>query len=285
MSIKHVYELGELKVKAPKLFGVKTGTRLDEMFFRVEIEDGGPVKRPLGGVPYLSVINVTGIPDTGKSLLAEQFAVTQASMGYPVLFVTVESPANFLYTAIKQRCEALGLDFGEVEKNMIVVDASEDPSMREDLTALFGALEYAIRKKNTKNMVIDSVTGLYEHAEVKARMIVRRIYNFAKKFRQTTLLVSQKRSSQASETAEAAGGLAVAHIVDGTIVLDKQLIATRWDENTYGLPIGSVLRTIRIDGCRLSPHDTRTWVFEISDLGTIEIKEPLSEFIAKRRKS
>ncbi|MCD6105857.1 MAG: KaiC domain-containing protein, partial [Thermoplasmata archaeon] len=72
---------------------------------------------------------------------------------------------------------------------------------------------------------------------------------------------------------------------DGTIVLDKQLIATRWDENTYGLPIGSVLRTIRIDGCRLSPHDTRTWVFEISDLGTIEIKEPLSEFIAKRRKS
>jgi len=206
-------------------------------------------------------------------------------MGYPVLFVTVESPANFLYTAIKQRCEALGLDFGEVEKNMIVVDASEDPSMREDLTALFGALEYAIRKKNTKNMVIDSVTGLYEHAEVKARMIVRRIYNFAKKFRQTTLLVSQKRSSQASETAEAAGGLAVAHIVDGTIVLDKQLIATRWDENTYGLPIGSVLRTIRIDGCRLSPHDTRTWVFEISDLGTIEIKEPLSEFIAKRRKS
>ncbi|RLF28038.1 MAG: KaiC domain-containing protein [Thermoplasmata archaeon] len=285
MSVEHVYELGELKARAPKLFGVRTGTRLDEMFFKVEIEDGRPVKRPLGGVPYLSVINVTGIPDTGKSLLAEQFAVTQASMGYPVLFVTVESPANFLYTAIKQRCEALGLDFGEVEKNMIVVDASEDPSMREDLTALFGALEYAIRKKNTKNMVIDSVTGLYEHAEVKARMIVRRIYNFAKKFRQTTLLVSQKRSSQASETAEAAGGLAVAHIVDGTIVLDKQLIATRWDENTYGLPIGSVLRTIRIDGCRLSPHDTRTWVFEISDLGTIEIKEPLSEFIAKRRKS
>jgi len=43
-----------------------------------------------------------------------------------------------------------------------------------------------------------------------------------------------------------------------------------------------VLRTIRIDGCRLTGHDSRTWVFEITDLGLIEIIEPLNEFIKKR---
>ena len=115
-----------------------------------------------------------------------------------------------------------------------------------------------------------------------ARQIVRQFFNFMKRYRQTGIFVSQKRSAQASESAEAAGGLAVAHIVDGTIVMDKKLVESRWDVKLYGLPIGSVLRTIRIDGCRIAPHDSRTWVFEISEVGTIEIISPLSEFIKKR---
>ena len=76
--------------------------------------------------------------------------------------------------------------------------------------------------------------------------------------------------------------MAVAHIVDGTIVLDKKLIETRWDVNLYGLPLGSVSRTIRIDGCRLCGHDSSTWVFEITEFGTINIICPLSEFIKRR---
>jgi KaiC/GvpD/RAD55 family RecA-like ATPase len=141
---------------------------------------------------------------------------------------------------------------------------------------------YAIKEKKITNVVIDSITGLYEHREVAARQIVRQFFNFLKKWRQTALLVSQKRSAQASESAEAAGGLAVAHILDGTIVLDKKLIETRWDVSLYRLPIGSVLRTLRIDGCRLAPHDSRTWVFEINELGIIDIIAPLEEYIKKK---
>ena len=96
-----MYELGELKDKAPKIFGIPTGTKLDEMFYTVVYDEKSDryVKKPLGGIPHLAVINVTGIPDTGKSLLAEQFAVYQAARNYPVLFVTVESPANLYPTA------------------------------------------------------------------------------------------------------------------------------------------------------------------------------------------
>jgi KaiC domain protein len=275
------YTLAELEGKAPKLFGIPTGTKLDELFYKIEKGEQGYERKPLGGIPYLAVMNITGIPDTGKSILAEQFAVAQASAGYRVLYVTVESPANFLYTALKQKSEALGADFATVEKNIVVIDASDNEELRENPRALLDTMAYAIKEKKITNVIIDSITGLYEHKEVAARQIVRQFFNFLKKWHQTALLVSQKRSAQASESAEAAGGLAVAHIVDGTIVLDKKIIETRWDVSLYRLPLGSVLRTLRIDGCRLAPHDTRTWVFDISDLGVIDIIAPLEEYIKK----
>lgn len=273
------YELRELETKAPRLFGIPTGTKLDEMFYRVDREGDRYVKKPLGGIPHLAVMNITGVPDTGKSVFAEQFAVTQASHGYKVLFVTVESPAHFLYTALKQKADAMGVDFSKVEENTVVIDAAESDELRENVRALLDTMAYAIREKKCTNVIIDSITGLYEHKEVMARQIVRQVFNFLKKFRQTGILISQKRSAQASESAEAAGGLAVAHIVDGTIVLDKKLIESRWDVNLYGLPLGEVLRTVRIDGCRMTAHDSRTWVFEITEAGLIEIIAPLSEYV------
>jgi len=277
------YELKELETKAPKLFGIPTGTKLDEMFYRIDKEGDKYVKKPLGGIPHLSILNLTGVPDSGKSVLAEQFAITQANSGYKVLFVTVESPAHFLYMALKQKSEALNANFSKVEENIVIVDASENEELRENPKALLDTMAYAIKEKKTTNTIIDSITGLYEHKEVMARQIVRQFFNFLKKFRQTGIFVSQKRSAQASETAEAAGGLAVAHIVDGTIVLDKKLIESRWDVSLYGLPLGSVLRTIRIDGCRLTGHDSQTWVFEITELGTINIIAPLSEYIKMKK--
>ena len=279
---KEFYELYELKSKAVKLFGISTGTKLDEMFWRVEREGENFVKKPLGGLPFLSVMNITGLPDSGKSVLAEQFAIVQASKDYKVLFVTVESPADFLYTSMKAKADYLGVDFSKVLKNIVVIDASMNDELRENPKALMDTMAYAIREKHTSNVVIDSITGLYEHKEVMARQIVRVFFNFLKKWRQTGIFISQKRSAQIAESAEAAGGLAVAHIVDGTIVLDKKIITTKWESNLYNLPIGSVLRTIRIDGCRLTGHDSRTWVFEITPGGTINIISPLEEYVLKK---
>jgi len=281
--MKGVYELGQLKEYAPELFGIATGTGLDKMFFKIEIKRGKPVKVPLGGIPVKAVLNLTGVPDTGKSLLVEQFALTQAGLGYKILYVSTENPAPFLYTSLKSKAEAMGLDFNTIEKNVFVIDATADTELRENPRALMDTMEYAINEKGIKNTVIDSITALYEHKEMMARSIVRVFFNFLKSQGQTAMVVSQKRSSQAAESAEAAGGLAVAHIVDGTIVLDKKLIESKWDTSYYGLPPGSVIRTIRIDGCRVAPHDTQTWVFEISEEGLIDIKEPLSEFLKKRR--
>ncbi len=279
-----VWELKDLEGDAPEIFGIPTGTFLDKMFYKIVYnqEKDEFVKKELGGVPYLGVINVTGIPDTGKSILAEQFALTQANNNYKVLFLTVETPAYLLYSTFKNRANTLGFDFEKLQDNIIIVDASSSAQLREDIPSLLDTLKYAIEKKNTTITIIDSVTSLYEHKEVVARQIVRTIYNFLKKTKQTAMFVSQKRTSQGPDTAEAAGGLAVAHIVDGTIVMNKKIIETKTESSNYNLPIGSVLRTIRIDGCRITPHDDKTYVFQITDKGTIDIKCPLHELITKK---
>jgi len=280
---KDVHLLKELEGKAPKLFGIPTGTRLDEMFYKVEEVDGKFVRKPLGGIPYRAVLNIVGLPDTGKSVFVEQFATYQAGNDYRVLFVTSESPAEFLYASLKEKAKALGFDFSKIENNVVVIDASQEDMLRENVFSLIKTMEFAIKRYKTTITIIDSITGFYEHKEMLARQIVRNVFNCLKRNGQTALLVSQKRSSQGAETAEAAGGLAVAHIVDGTIVFDKKLIETRWDENLYGLPVGEILRTVRIDGCRLTGHDTNTWIMEITETGLIDIKERLKDFIRRRK--
>ena len=274
--------LSEIKYEATNIYGIATGTKIDELFYIIEQKNGNIIKKSLGGIPNLSVINIVGVPDTGKSLLAEQFAIFQANKNNRILYVTVESPACFLYNSMKLKSEYLNINFKDISKNIVVIDASENSELREEPKILMETMDSAIKNNNTNITIIDSITGLYEHKEIMARQIVRIFFNFLKKWKQTGIFISQKRSSQQETSAEAAGGLAVAHIVDGTIVMDKKLIETYWDSKLYNMQIGNVLRTLRIDGCRLTGHDSRTWVYEITDGGTINIVSPLEQFLNKK---
>ena len=279
---KAVETAAEASHKVPKLFGIPTGIKgLDEMFYVAKVEDGKVKKVPLGGIPSRAIVNLTGIPETGKSLIGEQFVVTQASRGYNTFFVTVETPGPFVVQALQQRATAMNIDWEAIKDRIVLIDAASNEILREDLKTFLNTLEYAIVNYNTKNGVIDSITGLYEAKEVLARGIVRKVYNFLKSYGQTTILISQKRGSHEEETAEAAGGYAVSHITDCTIVLSKRLIKTRWEQETYHIPIGNILRTIRIDGCRMCGHDTATHIMEITELGLVEVGPPLEEWIKK----
>ncbi len=266
----------EALAKAPKIYGVPTGVEgLDDLFFIVEVENGKIVKKNLGGIPAYSVFNITGVSDTGKSLMVEQFTVKQASEGHKVAFITVESPANFVAASLKLRAAAMGLEFEKFEDNIVLIDAASHTKLREDLPNLLSTLAYAIKTYHIKFTVVDSVTGLFEHREMLARGIVRRLFNFMKKWYQTALFVSQKRSGHEELTAEAAGGYAVGHIVDGTMVLAKELIDSQYKAKLYKKEIGDVVRLFRIDGCRMSGHDTRTHFMEITETGLVRILEPV----------
>ncbi len=272
-----VGRIGELASKAPKLMGVPTGVEgLDELFFTVDFSGKKPKKKPLGGIPLGSVMNITGVADTGKTLMAEQFAVRQAQLGYPVIFVSVESPGPFVAASLKRKAIAMGVDEQAVEEKVVIVDAASHSVLRESLPTLLSTLAYAIKTYKSKSVVVDSVTGLYESREMMARGVVRSVFNFLKKWHQTGLLISQKRSGHEELSAEAAGGYAVAHIVDGTMVVSKELITTQRQANLYRRPIGDVVRLFRIDGCRLCGHDTRLHFLEITDEGLVRVGEALS---------
>lgn len=272
-----IYTGSKALESAPKIYGVPTGVEgLDDLFFTVESEDGKIIKKSLNGIPAYSVFNITGVSDTGKSLMVEQFAVEQARRGNPVCFITVESPANFVIVSMKHRAEALGYDFSKFENNIILIDAASHSTLRENVPDLLSTLAYVIKTYKVKFTIIDSVTGLYENKEMMARAVVRILFNFMKKWYQTALFVSQKRSGHEEFTAEAAGGYAVGHIVDGTMVFAKEMIDSGIKAKLYKKEIGDIVRLFRIDGCRMCGHDTKTHLMEITDLGLIRILEPLS---------
>ncbi len=273
-----VFVGSEALAKAPKVYGVPTGIEgLDELFFIVEVENGKIVKKNLGGIPAYSVFNITGVSDTGKSLMVEQFAVKQASEGHKVAFITVETPANFVAASLKLRAAAMGLEFEKFEDNIVLIDAASNTKLRENLPDLLATLAYAIKTYKIKFTVVDSITGLFENREPLARGIVRRVFNFLKKWYQTALLVSQKRSGHEELTAEAAGGYAVGHIVDGTMVLAKEIIDTTYKAKLYKKEVGDIVRLFRIDGCRMSGHDTKTHFMEITETGLVRILDPISK--------
>jgi len=263
--------------KAPKVYGIPTGVEgLDDLFFIVDTENGKIVKKPLGGIPAYAVFNITGVNDTGKSLMAEQFAVKQASDGHKVVFITVETPANFLASSLKLRATAMGLDFEKFEDNIIIIDAASHSTLRENIPDLLATLAYAIKTYKVKFTVIDSITGLFENKEMLARGVVRRVYNFLKKWYQTALLISQKRSGHEDLSSEAAGGYAVGHIVDGTMVLAKEIIDSQFKAKMYKKEVGEIVRLFRIDGCRMAGHDTRVHFMEITETGLVKILKPIS---------
>ena len=280
-----IFTLKEAGKKVPKIKGVPTGIEgLDELFFTAVIEKGKPVKKPLGGIPKYGVFNITGIADTGKSLMVEQYTAKQASRDEKVAFITVESPAAFVAQSIKARAIAMGLPEEKVDENVILIDAASHRILREDMLSLLNTLAHVIKTYKVEHVVVDSITGLYEAKEMMARTIVRQLFNFLKKWHQTGLFVSQKRSGHELISAEAAGGYAVAHIVDGTMVLSKEIIDSQYAERMYGRPLGEVIRLFRIDGCRLSGHDTNTRLLKITETGLVIIGESLAELRARRSK-
>ncbi|MCY0867226.1 MAG: KaiC domain-containing protein [Aquificaceae bacterium] len=272
-----IWVAGEAIKKAPNLYGVPTGVEgLDDLFFTSDIQDGKPVRKSLGGIPAYSVVNITGVSDTGKSLMVEQYAIKQASRGEAVAFITVEAPAHFVVTGLRERAKAMGIEFENVENNIILIDAASHGRLRDNIPDLLATLAHVIKTYKVRHTIIDSVTGLYEAREMQARVVVRQLFNFMKKWYQTALFVSQKRSGHEELTAEAAGGYAISHIVDCSMVLSKDLILTPTQSKLYKKPIGEIVRLFRIDGCRLCGHDTRTHFMEITELGLVKIGPPLS---------
>jgi len=261
--------------EAPKLEGVPTGVPgLDELFFITEFKGDKPVTRPLPGFPRYAAIHVTGVSDTGKSLLAEQFTLAQAERGEGVIFVTVEVPANFVSVGLEQRRQAMRIDKKAMD-HVLLVDAASHDELREDLPSLLSTLDVALGKVEARHLVVDSLTGLYEAKEIAARALVRKLYAYTKDRGLTAIFTSQKRSGHEELSAEAAGGYVVSHVMDATLVLAKKLVMSTAQAKIWKKPIGELVRFFRIDGSRMCGHDSRTHFMEITPEGLLVVGPPV----------
>ncbi len=273
--LEAVRVVGEALAEAPRIEGVPTGVPgLDELFFVAETRGGRLRVRPLPGFPRYAAVHVTGVSDTGKSLLAEQFALAQADRGEGVIFVTVENPAAFVSVGLAQRRQAMGLAEAALDR-IVIVDAARHAVLREDLAALGATLDVALGKIDARHLVVDSLTGLYEAREVAARQTVRWVYDYVKERKLTAVLTSQKRSSHEELSAEAAGGYVVSHVLDVTVVLAKKLVMSTAQARVWRAPLGELVRFLRVDGSRYSGHDTRTHFLEITPAGLLRVGPPV----------
>lgn len=204
--------IGNIKI----LKGFPTGTFIDEMFLDHEAI-------PIGGIPVSAQLAMTGLAGAGKSILISEIAVKVAARGEKVLLVTSEDVFQSdtdrfdLQSRLMQKATILGLDWMIIKDNLLVIDAVSNPEIRhwKDFAETY---RYACEAKDIKLALIDSVTMLEDRrGQLKFRLM--EICRFNQDRGITCIMVNQ-RTKETWDAYEMAGGHAIAHAVDGTIIVD-----------------------------------------------------------------
>ena len=253
-----------LEAKKP-LIGFKTGTFLDNMFFSSE-------GKPLNGIPICGQFAITGLPGAGKSILVEEIAIRVAANDSKVLYVTAEdtwkseTPRFDLQSRLKQKADLLGLNWEKIVENLFVMDTVSTPELRE-WTNFAETYRYVAEKENIELAIIDSVTVLESYrGALKYRVMELARYNQIKGI--TGLFVNQ-RSTETWDTYDMAGGIGLAHNLDGTIIIDYGRVYWFDQQTELGMRRGEFVRIARILDCRLCDFERRRIKIDITREGFV----------------
>jgi len=257
------------------LLGLVTGTFLDELFLTVE-------GKPLGGIPICGQFAITGLPGAGKSILVEEIAVKVSANGKKFLFATAEdvwkspTPRFDLQSRLKQKAEILGLEWDKIRENLFVLDTVMYPELREWNT-FAETYRYVVEKEKIELAIIDSVTVLESYrGALKYRVMELARYN---QLQGTTGLFVNQRSAETWDTYDMAGGIGLAHNLDGTIIVDYGRVY--WQDQQVDLEAsrGEFVRIARILDCRMCNFERRRIRIDITPDGFIRAIEPLKSSI------
>jgi len=253
------------------LIGLPTGTFLDYFFIT-------PEGKPLNGLPVVGQFAVTGLPGAGKSILVEEIAVNVAGAGGKVLFATAEdtwksiTPRFDLQSRIKQKAEILRLDWKKIMENLFVLDTVVFPELR-DWNTFAETYRYVVENGKIELAIIDSVTVLEAYrGALKYRVMELARYN---QLHGVTGLYVNQRSAEMWDTYEMAGGIGLAHNLDGTILVDYGRVY--WQDQQVDLEVkrGEFVRIARVLDCRMCNFERRRIRIDITSDGFIKPLEPL----------
>jgi len=253
------------------LVGLPTGTFLDNLFLT-------PKGDALNGVPICGQFAITGLPGAGKSILVEEIAVKVAASARKTLFATAEdtwksaTPRFDLQSRLKQKADILGFDWSKIMENLFVLDTVMFPELR-DWTTFAETYRYVIEREKIELAIIDSVTVLEAYrGALKYRVMELARYNQVKGV--TGLYVNQ-RSAETWDTYDMAGGIGLAHNLDGTIIVDYGRVY--WQDQQLDLEAGrgEFVRIARVLDCRMCNFERRRLRIDITPEGFVRPIEPI----------
>lgn len=260
----------EPEAKKP-LLGFSTGTFIDNFFLT-------PEGKTLNGVPICGQFAITGLPGAGKSILVEEVAVKVAASGRKVLFATAEdtwksaTPRFDLQSRLKQKADILGLDWSKVRENLFVLDTVAYPELR-DWNTFAETYRYVAEKEKIELALIDSVTVLEAYrGALKYRVMELARYN---QVHGITALYVNQRSAEVWDSYDMAGGIGLAHNLDGTIIIDYGRVY--WYDQQVDLEAnrGEFVRIARVLDCRMSNFERRRTRVDITSDGFLRVLEEI----------
>jgi hypothetical protein len=253
------------------LVSFQTGTFIDHFFIT-------PEGKSLNGIPICGQFAITGLPGAGKSILAEEIAARVAASGRKVLYATAEdtwkspTPRFDLQSRLKQKADILSLDWNKIHENLFVLDTVAYPELR-DWTTFAETYRYVAEKEKIELAIIDSVTVLEAYrGALKYRVMELARYN---QVHGVTALYVNQRSRETWDSYEMAGGVGLAHNLDGTIIVDYGRVY--WQDQQVDLETnrGEFVRITRVLDCRICNFERRRIKVDITPDGFLRATEPI----------
>lgn len=267
------------KVDAKKeLVGFKTGTFVDNLFF-------GEDDKPLGGIPIVCQLGLTGLSGTGKSILVQEIALRSANEGKKVIFVTSEdifvspTPRQDLQSRMKRKAEIMGLDWETIQNNLFVLDSIKNSQLR-NWTTLVETYRYLVEVlQGIDLLILDSVTLLETYrGALKWRILEMSRYN---QLRGVTGIYVCQRSEEKPDSYAVSGSQGVVHNLDALLCMDfgKAMSIMKDDLNrnrpkTNQIKQWEPVHFIRLMVCRLSGFDRTYKEVFINSKGFLKLVKP-----------
>ncbi len=140
-----------------------------------------------GGIPEPSTLLILGDVGTGKSVICQQFAYSQAKIGYKVVYFCIDNPPD----EVKQNIETLGWSLRNLE-NLIFVNVHDEEPDKHWINAYdYEELLNGIKKyfKFGKRFIFDSISTIaIMHGERKTYNLIRKIHSWTLKSESISIL-------------------------------------------------------------------------------------------------
>jgi len=254
-----------------RLLNFQTGTFIDHLFMTTE-------GKSLNGIPICGQFAITGLPRAGKSILVEEIAVRVAGSGRKVLYATAEdiwksaTPRFDLQSRLKQKADIVGLDWNKIRENLSVLDTVAYPELR-DWSTFNETYRYVAEKEKIKLAIIDSVTVLEAHrGALEYRVMELARYN---QVHGVTALYVNQRSSETWDSYGMAGGIGLAHNLDGAITVDYGRVCWQDQQVDPEANRGEFVRIARVLDCRICNFERRRIKVDITPDGFLRATEPI----------